>query len=180
MVKKPTFWTEKRAAATKRSVTPEGALEEAFDYIEEQGIPELECTLGELLEQFPEERSVESGSEAAGTIKHAIKMIDAGWFSTGFLHELPPSPITRSSKLQLSVSSATDDLLKNWASSENRAVSDVAMFALETGLKALKNQGAIPEAALEATEIRSRQRLVHAEARAAVTDCLNETINIRF
>ena len=155
-------------------------MEAAFDYMEEQQVPELECTLGELFEQFPEKYCVERGSEAEGTIKHAISKINTGWFSTGFLHELSLTPLIRSSKLQLSISDATGDLLRNWACSENRAVSDVAMFALETGLKALKAQGVIPEAALEATELKSRQRLAHAEARAAVTDCLNYTVDPGF
>ena len=152
----------------------------AFDHMDEAHIPDLECTLGELFEQFPEQRSVSSESEAYATIKHARKMIDAGW-ADAYLHEPgAPSPIAKSNKLQLSISSATEDLLKNWASSENRAVSDVAMLALETGLKALKAQGAIPEVALEATEIRSRRRLAQAEARAAAISCLLNTIEFDF
>ena len=179
MAKKATYWSERKAEAVRCSVTPE-SLTAAFDYMEEQTIPDLDCTLGELFEQFPEEDSVPSTSEAAGTIKHARKMVDGGWACASNAERSAPSPITQNHKLQLSISSATEDLLKHWASSENRAVSDVAMLALETGLKALKAQGAIPEVALEATELRSRRRLAQAEAKAAAMRCLNGTVDFNF
>jgi len=177
--KKATLWSEKRAAAIKRSINPEGALEDALDQLEKQNLApydpqlQLDDTLGEHLNKYESDYEVTSDmADEVAAIKLLVKRIDAGHFTLGHKHELPPSTIAYSSKLQLSPCSATDDLLKFWASAENRAVSDVALFALETGLKALRAQGAIPEAALDATERRSAQRLAQAEARAVVKKAL--------
>ena len=181
MSKKATLWSQKRAAAIERSINPEGALEAALDQLEEQNLApynpelELEDTLGEHLNEYESDYQVTSDmADDIAAIKLLVKRIDAGHFTLGHKHELPPSTIAYSSKLQLSPCSATDDLLKFWACAENRAVSDVAMFALETGLKALRAQGAIPEAALDATERRSAQRLAQAEARAVVKRALGD------
>ena len=148
--------------------------------MDESYLPDLECTLGELFEKFPEEGSVPSDSDAYATLQQAKKLIEGRWADVTLNEPSAPSPFAKGNKLQLSISDATEDLLKNWASSENRAVSDVAMLALETGLKALKAQGAIPEVALEATELRSRRRLAQAEAKAAAIRCLYGMTDFSF
>ena len=69
-----------------------------------------------------------------------------------------------SSKLQLSVPSYLNYLMKAWAAAEGRDLSSVAMLCMETGFRDLKSKGSIPSAALKRYEIACEKRIGLAEA----------------
>ncbi len=70
-------------------------------------------------------------------------------------------------KLQLSVPSNLNYLMKAWAAAEGRDLSSVAMQCMETGLRDLKSKGSIPSAALNRYEIACEKRIALAEANDA-------------
>ncbi len=68
-----------------------------------------------------------------------------------------------SSKLQVSVPSSLNYLMKAWAAAEGRDLSSIALQCLEIGLRALKSKGSIPESAVERYEIACQRRIALAE-----------------
>ena len=72
-----------------------------------------------------------------------------------------------SSKLQVSVPSSLNYLMKAWAAAEGRDLSSVALQCLESGLRALKSKGSIPLAAIERYDIACAKRIALAEVNNA-------------
>ena len=68
-----------------------------------------------------------------------------------------------SAKLQVSVPSSLNYLMKAWAAAEGRDLSSVALQCLEIGLRAMKSRGSIPTAAIERYDIACRKRIALAE-----------------
>ena len=68
-----------------------------------------------------------------------------------------------SSKLQVSVPSSLNYLMKAWAAAEGRDLSSVALQCLENGLRALKSKGSIPTVAIERYDIACAKRIALAE-----------------
>ena len=67
-------------------------------------------------------------------------------------------------KLQLSVPSNLNYLMKAWAAAEGRDLSSIALHCLETGLRSMKSKGAIPVAALKRYDDSCEKRIALAEA----------------
>ena len=67
-------------------------------------------------------------------------------------------------KLQLSVPSNLNYLLKAWAAAEGRDLSSVAFQCLEIGLREMKSKGAIPFAAVKRYDNACEKRIALAEA----------------
>ena len=68
-----------------------------------------------------------------------------------------------SAKLQVSVPSSLNYLMKAWAAAEGRDLSSVALQCLEIGLRAMKSRGSIPTAAIERYDIACKKRIALAE-----------------
>ena len=67
-------------------------------------------------------------------------------------------------KLQLSVPSNLNYLMKAWAASEGRDLSSVALQCMEAGLRELKSKGSIPQSAITRYDIACEKRVALAEA----------------
>ena len=67
-------------------------------------------------------------------------------------------------KLQISVPSNLNYLMKVWAAAEGRDLSSVAFQCLEIGLRTMKDKGAIPIAAIKRFDIACEKRVALAEA----------------
>lgn len=71
---------------------------------------------------------------------------------------------TNSAKLQLSVPSSLNYLMKAWAAAEGRDLSSVALQCLETGLRLMMQKETIPSAAIERYNVVCKKRVALAEA----------------
>tara|TARA_Y100001968_G_C19307300_1_gene692296 strand:- start:530 stop:1051 length:522 start_codon:yes stop_codon:yes gene_type:complete len=67
-------------------------------------------------------------------------------------------------KLQLSVPSNLNYLMKSWAAAEGRDLSSIALQCLENGLRTMKSKGVIPDSAVRRYEIACEKRIALAEA----------------
>ena len=70
---------------------------------------------------------------------------------------------SNSNKLQISVPSNINYLLKVWAAAEGRDLSSVAFQCLETGLSEIKSKGSIPSIALTRYDSACQKRIALAE-----------------
>tara|TARA_Y100001968_G_C19439158_1_gene761534 strand:+ start:70 stop:573 length:504 start_codon:yes stop_codon:yes gene_type:complete len=70
-------------------------------------------------------------------------------------------------KLQVSVPSNLNYLMKAWAAAEGRDLSSIALQCLETGLRAMKSKGSIPISAVKRYDIACEKRIALAEANKA-------------
>ena len=68
-----------------------------------------------------------------------------------------------SNKLQISVPSNLNYLLKVWAAAEGRDLSSVAFQCLETGLREMKSKGSIPTIAINRYDSACQKRIALAE-----------------
>ncbi len=70
-------------------------------------------------------------------------------------------------KLQVSVPSSLNYLMKAWAAAEGRDLSSVALQCLEIGLRAMKSKGSIPSAAVARYDVACEKRIALAEVNNA-------------
>ena len=70
---------------------------------------------------------------------------------------------SNSNKLQISVPSNLNYLLKVWAAAEGRDLSSVAFQCLETGLREMKSKGSIPTIAIDRYDSACQKRIALAE-----------------
>ncbi len=68
-----------------------------------------------------------------------------------------------SSKLQISVPSNLNYLMRVWAAAEGRDLASVALQCLEFGLREMQSRGTIPSRAIEKYEIACEKRILLAE-----------------
>ena len=68
-----------------------------------------------------------------------------------------------SNKLQISVPSNLNYLLKVWAAAEGRDLSSVAFQCLETGLREMKSKGSLPAVAIDRYDSVCKKRIALAE-----------------
>jgi len=66
-------------------------------------------------------------------------------------------------KLQVSVPSSLNYLMKAWAAAEGRDLSSVALQCLEIGLREMKSNGSIPPVAVERYDLVCKKRVALAE-----------------
>ena len=70
---------------------------------------------------------------------------------------------SNSYKLQISVPSNLNYLMKSWAAAEGRDLSSIALQCLEIGLREMKSNGGIPNAAIKRYDIACEKRIALAE-----------------
>lgn len=78
------------------------------------------------------------------------------------LDDIALSP-SNSNKLQVSVPSNLNYLMKVWAAAEGRDLSSVALQCLETGLREIKSKGSIPAIAVTRYDSACKKRIALAE-----------------
>ncbi len=78
------------------------------------------------------------------------------------LDDIALSP-SNSNKLQVSVPSNLNYLMKVWAAAEGRDLSSVALQCLETGLREIKSKGSIPAIAVNRYDSACKKRIALAE-----------------
>ena len=70
---------------------------------------------------------------------------------------------SNSNKVQISVPSNLNYLLKVWAAAEGRDLSSAAFQCLETGLREMKSKGSIPSIAINRYDLACKKRIALAE-----------------
>ena len=154
----------------KHSAIPPEQLEQALDELEAL----VPLNLDAFEHKWTQEGFVDLEGEELEKAKEAQKNVATGWYRPGLYRAGDPLPNTRNSKIQVTVADGTMDLLNNWAAAEDRGVSEVTNAAIQAGLRALRADGAIPAAALDAYEKQCQQRIADAQARRVISSFIDE------
>ncbi len=112
------------------------------------------------LESLSKERSKEKLEEIIRELKRSIK--NEILEKETSIDELSLNT-ANSSKLQVSVPSSLNYLMKAWAAAEGRDLSSVALQCLESGLRTMKSKGSIPSVAIERYDVACKKRIALAE-----------------
>ena len=149
-----TSWNKSRDEWLKRT-----SLSEEVSFWALDSISKKESELYELEHSLENGRSDEA-TEKQKALRKAIKSEIAK--KDSHLDEL--SLNTPSSyKLQVSVPSSLNYLMKAWAAAEGRDLSSVALQCLELGLRAMKSKGSIPSIAIKRYDTACEKRIALAE-----------------
>ena len=154
-----TRWVERKDSWLRQTILEEDLSRWAIDAIErnQKGINELE----ELLDQkiINEEKIKEIEyllMRFRNTLKIEISKKDKS------LDEISLNP-SNSLKLQVSIPSSLNYLMKAWAAAEGRDLSSVALQCLEAGLRSMKSKGSIPTAAVKRYDLACEKRIALSE-----------------
>tara|TARA_Y100000589_G_C27183655_1_gene641812 strand:+ start:2369 stop:2863 length:495 start_codon:yes stop_codon:yes gene_type:complete len=123
----------------------------------------LEALINSEKEFYEIEKSLETNEDIYLKVKNLKKKVKENIYSK----ELSLDDITlntsNSNKVQISVPSNLNYLLKVWAAAEGRDLSSVAFQCLETGIREIKSKGAIPEIAINRYDSACEKRIALAE-----------------
>ena len=123
----------------------------------------LEALINSEEELFDIERKFENNEEPFGQVRRLKKKVK----ETISIKEISLDDIalnnSNSNKVQISVPSNLNYLLKVWAAAEGRDLSSVAFQCLETGLREMKSKGSIPSIAITRYDIACQKRIALAE-----------------
>ena len=126
-----------------------------------ESIDKHELAIENFEELSQKKGRTEETSEALKSLRRTIKK-EIG-VKENTLDDLSLSA-PNSYKLQVSVPSNLNYLMKAWAASEGRDLSSVALQCLETGLRAMKSSGSIPTSAVKRYDLACEKRIALAEA----------------
>ena len=114
-------------------------------------------------EFFEIERKISNNEDFLGQVKSLKKKVK----ETISLKEISLDDITlntsNSNKVQISVPSNLNYLLKVWAAAEGRDLSSVAFQCLETGIREMQSKGSIPSIAINRYDSACQKRIALAE-----------------
>ncbi len=123
----------------------------------------LEALVNSEEEIFEIERKFQNNQEALDLVRRLKKKVK----ETISLKEISLDDIalntSNSNKVQISVPSNLNYLLKVWAAAEGRDLSSVAFQCLETGLREMKSKGSIPSIAINRYDSACQKRIALAE-----------------
>ncbi len=123
----------------------------------------LEALVNSEEELFEIERKSRNNDEAISQVKILKKKVKENIS----LKEISIDDISlntsNSNKVQISVPSNLNYLLKVWAAAEGRDLSSVAFQCLETGLREMKSKGSIPSIAINRYDLACQKRIALAE-----------------
>ena len=123
----------------------------------------LEALIDAEEEFFEIERGLQNKEDIFGKIKVLKKKVKENLSSKEISLDNISLNASNSNKLQISVPSNINYLLKVWAAAEGRDLSSVAFQCLETGLREMKSKGSIPSIATSRYDSACKKRIALAE-----------------
>ena len=123
----------------------------------------LEALINSEKEFYEVERGIQNNEDIFNKVKNLRKKVRENISSKELsLDDIALSTST-SNKLQISVPSNLNYLLKVWAAAEGRDLSSVAFQCLETGLREIKSKGSLPAVAIDRYDSVCNKRIALAE-----------------
>ena len=123
----------------------------------------LEVLISSEEELFEIERKFKNNEEILGQVKNLKKKIKENISTKEVSIDDIALNTSNSNKVQISVPSNLNYLLKVWAAAEGRDLSSVAFQCLETGLREMKSKGSIPSIAINRYDSACQKRIALAE-----------------
>ncbi len=123
----------------------------------------LEALINSEKEFYDVERGIQNKEDIFTKVKNLRKKVRENISSKELsLDDIALSTST-SNKLQITVPSNLNYLLKVWAAAEGRDLSSVAFQCLETGLREMKSKGSLPAIAVDRYDSVCKKRIALAE-----------------
>tara|TARA_B100000900_G_scaffold82526_1_gene66690 strand:+ start:392 stop:886 length:495 start_codon:yes stop_codon:yes gene_type:complete len=123
----------------------------------------LEAIIDTEEELFDIERGLLNNEDIFGKVKILKKKVRENLSTKEISLDDISLNASNSNKLQISVPSNINYLLKVWAAAEGRDLSSVAFQCLETGLREMKSKGSIPTIAVSRYDSVCKKRIALAE-----------------
>jgi len=123
----------------------------------------LEALINTEEELFEIERKFKNNEDTLGQVRNLKKKVKETISSKEISLDDIALNTSNSNKVQISVPSNINYLLKVWAAAEGRDLSSVAFQCLETGLREMKSKGSIPSIAISRYDSACQKRIALAE-----------------
>ena len=123
----------------------------------------LEALINSEGELFEIEKKFKSNEDALGEVRSLKKKVKETISSKEISLDDISLNTSNSNKVQISVPSNLNYLLKVWAAAEGRDLSSVAFQCLENGLREMKSKGSIPSIAITKYDSACQKRIALAE-----------------
>ena len=123
----------------------------------------LEALVNSEEELFEIERKFKNNEDSIDNVKSLKKKVKETISSKEISLDDIALNTSNSNKVQISVPSNLNYLLKVWAAAEGRDLSSVAFQCLETGLREMKSKGSIPSIAINRYNSACQKRIALAE-----------------
>ena len=123
----------------------------------------LEALINSEEELFEIERKIKNKEDAISQVKFLKKKIKETISSKEISLDDIALNTSNSNKVQISVPSNLNYLMKVWAAAEGRDLSSVAFQCLETGIREMKSKGSIPSVAVNRYNAACQKRIALAE-----------------
>ena len=119
----------------------------------------LEALINTEEDLFEIERKFKNNQDALGQVRTLKKKVKETISSKETSLDDITLNTSNSNKVQISVPSNLNYLLKVWAAAEGRDLSSVAFQCLETGLREMKSKGSIPSIAINRYDSACQKRI---------------------
>tara|TARA_B100000945_G_scaffold300969_1_gene283290 strand:- start:237 stop:734 length:498 start_codon:yes stop_codon:yes gene_type:complete len=123
----------------------------------------LEALISSEEELFQIERKFRNNEDAISQVRNLKKKVKETISSKEISLDDIALNTSNSNKVQISVPSNLNYLLKVWAAAEGRDLSSVAFQCLETGIREMKSKGSIPSIAINRYDSACQKRIALAE-----------------
>ena len=123
----------------------------------------LEALINSEEELFEIEQKIKNKEDSISQVKILMKKVKETISSKEISLDDIALKTSNSNKVQISVPSNLNYLLKVWAAAEGRDLSSVAFQCLETGLREMKSKGSIPSIAVNRYDSACQKRIALAE-----------------
>ena len=123
----------------------------------------LEALINSEKEFYEVERGIQNKEDVLIRVKNLKKKVRDNISSKELSLDNIALNTSTSNKLQISVPSNLNYLLKVWAAAEGRDLSSVAFQCLETGLREMKSKGSLPAVAIDRYDSVCKKRIALAE-----------------
>ena len=123
----------------------------------------LEALINSEKDLFEIEQKIRNKEDAINQVKSLKKKVKEIISSKEISLDDITLNTSNSNKVQISVPSNLNYLLKVWAAAEGRDLSSVAFQCLETGIREMKSKGSIPSIAMKRYDSACQKRIALAE-----------------
>ncbi len=123
----------------------------------------LEALINSEKEFYEVESGIKNKEDVFSKVKNLKKKVRDNISSKELSLDNIALNTSTSNKLQISVPSNLNYLLKVWAAAEGRDLSSVAFQCLETGLREMKSKGSLPAVAIDRYDSVCKKRIALAE-----------------